>query len=151
VTLVNLYEIETKQDEGDPPGYETPYNRLGPSIGASALGLTVYDLRTGQSVCPYHYEYGREEWLFVLTGRPTLRAPDGEHELEPGDLVLFPEGPDGAHKVTNRGDGVTRVAILSNTDDPSVAVYPDSGKIGFWPPGKVFRLASEVEYFDGEL
>src|SRR6185437_15041508 len=87
VNLVNLYDVETKQDEKDPPGYETPYNRLGPSIGASALGLTVYELRAGQSVCPYHYEYGREEWLFVLTGRPTLRAPDGEHELEAGDLV----------------------------------------------------------------
>jgi uncharacterized cupin superfamily protein len=150
VNLLNLFDVETKQDEGDPPGYETPYNRLGPSIGASALGMTVYDLRADQSVCPYHYEYGREEWLLVLTGRPTLRAPDGEHELEPGDLVLFAEGPEGAHKVTNRGDGVARIAILSNTDDPTVSIYPDSDKIGVWPPGKLFRLASEIDYFDGE-
>jgi uncharacterized cupin superfamily protein len=149
--VVNLYDVETKQDEGDPAGYETPYARLGPSVGASALGLSVYDLRAGQSVCPYHYEYGREEWLIVLAGRPTLRDPDGEHELEPGDLVLFPEGPAGAHKLTNRGDGVVRIAILSNTDDPSVAVYPDSNKIGCWPPGKLFRLTDEVEYFEGEL
>ena len=149
--VVNLYEVATSRDDNDPPGYETPYARIGPLVGASALGLSVYDLAPGQSVCPYHYEHGFEEWLLVLAGRPILRDPDGEHELEPGDLVLFPEGPDGAHKVTNRGDDHVRVAIASNKAEPGVAVYPDSGKIGVWPPGKLFRLADAVDYFEGEV
>lgn len=148
---VNVYEIESKPDEGDPLGYETPYARLGTLIGASALGATVYDLATGQSVCPYHYEYGNEEWLLVLTGRPMLRDPEGEHELAPGDVVLFPEGPEGAHKVTNRGEETSRIAILSTKREPSVSFYPDSGKIGLWPPGKLFRLADEVDYWTGEI
>jgi uncharacterized cupin superfamily protein len=147
---VNLYDAETARDDGDPPGYETPYARIGPLIGASALGLSVYDLATGQSVCPYHYEVGEEEWLLVLTGRPTLRDPDGEHELEPGDLVLFPDGEEGAHKVTNRHEGVARIAMLSTKSSPALAFYPDSGKVGVFPPGKLFRLADEVDYWDGE-
>ena len=28
--IVNLFDAERKQDEGDPPGYEVPYARLGP-------------------------------------------------------------------------------------------------------------------------
>jgi uncharacterized cupin superfamily protein len=148
---VNLFEVETASDEGDPPGYETPYARIGPPLGAVALGATVYDLAPGQSVCPYHYEYGFEEWLVVLTGSPTLRDPDGEHELLPGDVVLFPDGPDGAHKVTNRADGVARVVLLSNKGEPGVVVYPDSGKVGVWPLGKNFRLDDAVDYWDGEL
>jgi hypothetical protein len=28
--------------------------------------------------------------------------------------------------------------------------YPDSGKVGIFPPGKLFRLAEEVDYWDGE-
>jgi uncharacterized cupin superfamily protein len=149
--VLNLYDVETSRDADDPPGYETPYSRIGPLVGASALGLSVYDLAAGQSVCPYHYEHGHEEWLFVLTGGPTLRDPDGEHELAPGDVVLLPEGPEGAHKVTNRGDGVARIAILSNKGEPSVAVYPDSGKVGVWPPGKLFRLDDAIDYWDGEV
>jgi uncharacterized cupin superfamily protein len=148
---VNLYDVETTRDDDARAGYETSSVRLGEAIGASALGATVYDLATGQSVCPYHYEHGHEEWLLVLTGAPTLRDPDGEHELAPGDVVLFPEGPDGAHKVTNRGEGTARIAILSTKGDPSVAVYPDSGKVGVWPPGKLFRLADAVDYWEGEL
>ena len=148
---MNLYEVETKGDDDDPPGYETPYARIGPLIGASALGATVYDLGPGQSVCPYHYEYGFEEWLFVLTGSPTLRDPDGEHELSPGDVVLFPEGPDGAHKVTNRTEEPVRIVIASNKGEPGVAIYPDSGKVGVWPLDKIFRLADAVDYWDGEV
>lgn len=147
---VNLYEIETKPVADRPAGYELSRVRVGDLIGATALGLTVYDLAPGQSAFPYHYELGREEWLLVLTGRPTLRDVDDEYQLEPGDLVVFPEGEDGAHKVTNNGDEVARIAMLSNTDEPSVAFYPDSGKIGLWPAGKLFRLADEVDYFDGE-
>jgi uncharacterized cupin superfamily protein len=147
---VNLFEVETRQDEGDPPGYETPYARVGPLIGASALGASIYVLNEGQSVCPYHYEYGNEEWLLVLAGQPVLRDPDGEHELEPGDVVCFPEGPEGAHKVTNRRPETARIAIVSTKHDPSIAVYPDSDKIGFWPPGKLFRLGDAVDYFEGE-
>jgi uncharacterized cupin superfamily protein len=147
---VNLYEIETEAVAGRPAGYELSLARVGGLIAASALGLSVYDLPPGQSAFPYHYELGREEWLLVLAGRPTLRDPDGEEELAPGDLVVFPEGEDGAHKVTNNTDEPVRIAMISNTDEPSVAFYPDSGKVGLWPAGKLFRLADEVDYFAGE-
>ena len=148
--IVNLFDIEVGRDEGDPPGYDTGYARVGPLIGASALGLSVYELPPGQSICPYHWEAGDEEWLIVLTGRPTLRTPDGERDLGPLDSVCFSEGPDGAHKVTNRSEGTLRVAILSTRREPAIAVYPDSNKVGVWPPGKLFRLGDAVDYWDGE-
>jgi uncharacterized cupin superfamily protein len=150
VSDVNLYDVVTEAVPDRPSGFEISRVRVGELIGASALGLSVYDLPPGQSAFPYHYELGREEWLLVLTGRPTLRDPDGEYQLEPGDLVVFPEGEDGAHKVTNNGDELARIAMISNKEEPSVAFYPDSGKVGVWPAGKLFRLADEVDYFDGE-
>jgi uncharacterized cupin superfamily protein len=146
----NLLELETARDEGDPAGYETPYVRVGPVVGGKARGVTVYVLNEGQSICPYHYEHGNEEWLLVLEGRPTLRHPGGEDELEPGDVVCFPEGPDGAHKTTNRRPEPARVVIFSTQVEPAVAVYPDSNKVGIWPPGKVFRLDDDVGYWEGE-
>jgi uncharacterized cupin superfamily protein len=125
--------------------------RPGPSFGASQTGTSVYELAPGQAICPYHYEYGEEEWLLVLEGRPTLRDPDGEHELAEGDLVCFLEGPEGAHKVTNRSEATVRILMLSTKATTSVAVYPDSGKVGVWPPGKLFRLEDAVDYWVGEI
>jgi uncharacterized cupin superfamily protein len=147
---VNLGDLVAEPEASDPPGYQNRAVRLGPLIGAERLGATIYKLPEGQSTCPYHYEYGREEWLFVLEGNPVLRDPDGEHRLEPGDLVLFPEGPQGAHKLTNTDPGTARIMIMSNIDDPSVGFYPDSAKIGVWPPGLIFHEADAVDYYVGE-
>jgi uncharacterized cupin superfamily protein len=153
--VVNLFDAERKQDEGDPPGYEVAYARLGPLLGASNLGMTVYELREGQSICPYHYEYPEEEWLIVLEGRPTLRIPAGEEQLDPGDTVCFPMGPEGAHKVTNQTADRVLVAMLSTKAKTAVCVYPDSDKVGVWSgDGDVAMLVprtAAVDYFHGEL
>jgi len=154
---INLGELKLEYDDSDPEGYRIGYARFGPSIEAVRLGATVYELPPGQSICPYHYEYPDEEWVLVLAGRPTLRTPEGEAPLEPNDIVCFPEGPDGAHKVTNDTEETVRVMMLSTKLNPSVAVYPDSDKIGVWPvlggggDQILVRRESKVDYYDGEL
>jgi uncharacterized cupin superfamily protein len=148
---VNLFELELGFDEGDPPGYHTAYRRLAPELGGSKVAFNVFELPPGQSVCPYHYECGEEEWIIVLTGRPTLRTPEGERELGPWDCAYCPAGEEGGHKVTNHGAEPARIVIWSNRSNPGTTVYPDSGKVGAWPPGKLFRLADAVDYFDGEV
>jgi uncharacterized cupin superfamily protein len=152
----NVLTLELQHDQDDPPGYAAAYARVGPIVGAERIGATVYELPAGQSNCPYHYEYGDEEWLLVLSGRLTVRTPDGEEEAGPGDVFCFPDGPAGAHKLTNRGDEPVRLVMLSTKSNPAVAVYPDSGKIGVWPePGGgpdqlMVRRESNVGYWEGE-
>jgi uncharacterized cupin superfamily protein len=156
---VNVFSVAAELDPDDPPGYQAPRAKLGPMIGASMLGGSIYELQPGQSVCPYHYEYGNEEWLLVLEGAATLRHPDGEGDREtalaPGDLVCFPQGPQGAHKVGNASDAPVRVLLLSTCIGPSASVYPDSDKIGIWPDNGrdslIVRRESAVDYYDGEL
>jgi uncharacterized cupin superfamily protein len=150
VTEVNLFDVDFQRDEHAVGGYECAAARVGPLLGAEKLGLSVYELRPGQSICPYHYELGQEEWLIVLVGSPTLRTPHGEHELRAWDCAFFPAGEDGAHKVSNRTNEVVRVCIWSNRVAVATSVYPDSGKIGVWPPGKLFRLDAAADYWDGE-
>ena len=123
------------------------------TLGSSAYEMFVYDLEPGRSSSPYHYEYA-EEWLLVVDGTVVLRAPDGEHTLERGDLVRFPAGPDGAHKVMNRGDSPARTLLFSNAQVPAVSVYPDSNKIGVWSGDEannlIFKRDTAVEWAEGE-
>ena len=152
---VNLFSAAVEDADERPDGYAFAFARLGPALGATRLGASVYDLPPGQSSFPYHYEHGCEEWLLVVAGRPSLRHPGGEDELEPGDLVGFPEGPEGAHKVTNRTDETARIMILSTKAFPAVAVYPDSDKIGVFTEDEsddvMVRRESDVDYWDREL
>lgn len=151
MTDVNLFDLDLTRDDDDPPGYGTAYGRVGPLVGGERLGLSVYELSPGQSICPYHWEASDEEWLIVLVGRPTLRTPSGEQELGPWDAVCFPVGEAGAHKVTNRTSETVRVGMLSTKSELGIAFYPDSNKIGAWPPGKLWRLDDAVDYWEGEL
>jgi uncharacterized cupin superfamily protein len=125
----NLYAATPRRDATAPPGYQAGSLRFGPTIGAERIGATLYELEPGNSICPYHYEYGEEEWLIVLEGRPTLRHPGGEDDLERGDVVAFPVGPAGAHKVTNHTDDTVRVMMLSTIERCGLVVYPDSDKV----------------------
>ena len=154
--LANVFTLATEEsDPDDPPPYDGRYARLGEAIGGSKLGGTIYELGPDQAICPYHYEYGNEEWLLVVTGRPTLRTPEGERELEPGDAVCFREGPEGAHAVRNEGEEPLRVLLLSTKQQPDISVYPDSDKIGVWSgnadDSKLFVRADAVPYFRGEV
>ena len=127
--------------------------RFGDRIGAKLIGGSLYELPPEQSICPYHFEYGDEEWLIVLQGRPTLRRPNGTQRLDAGDVVCFPPGPEGAHKVTNRTKETVRVLMVSTKNEPSVAVYPDSDKVGVWSEeGRevMVKRESSVDYWEGE-
>lgn len=122
-------------------------------LGSTASMMFVYDLEPGGSSSPYHYEY-EEEWLLVVDGTLVLRAPDGEHTLQRGDLVRFAAGPEGAHKVMNRSDEPARTLMFSRSRVPAVSVYPDSDKIGVWsgnePDELIFKRATAVPWSEGE-
>ena len=151
---VNIANPEFIYDDADPEGFRSGMARFGPALRAKQMGTSVYELPAGQALCPYHYEYAEEEWLLVLAGKPSVRDPDGVHELEPFDLVEFPTGPEGAHQVRNDGEETARVLMFSTVTYPAATVYPDSDKVAVWTHNKdddgIFRRSSAVEYFDGE-
>ena len=151
---VNLNEAEIVFDGDDPDGFRSGMARVGPGLGAKATGSTLYEIPPGQALCPYHYEYAEEEWLLVVEGNPTVRDPEGEHRLEPFDLVFFPTGPEGAHRVQNDTEEPVRVLMYSDLIHPAATVYPDSDKIAVWTGNReddlIVRRESGVDYFDGE-
>ena len=148
---LNHVELDWRQDE---PGYSWRAAVLGPALGASRIGATLYELPPGQASFPYHYEYGCEEWLLVLTGEVTLRDREGERSLAAGDVVCFPEGPQGAHRVANHGEQPARIVLFSTKGRPAVAVFPDSEKVLLFSGGEgddlIARKADAVGYWDGE-
>ena len=144
-------EMDDLSTEETPDGFRCNAASIGKRLGASRMGMTVYELPPGQAVCPYHFEWTDEEWLFVLDGTPTLRTPEGERTLAPGDAVCFPAGPDGAHLV-RAGDEPARIAISSTKNPVGIAEYPDSDKVGVWADGThyMLRRSGHLDYWDGE-
>ena len=113
-------------------------------LGASIIGATVWEMQAGAKSGPYHFHPGLEEWLYVISGAPTLRDPGGERQLEAGDLVAFPSGPDGAHTVHGPGRVVIFSAGKRGWGEAWLSVYPDSDKIAS-KAGVIFRRADAID------
>ncbi len=157
--VFNLFDavVPPQAQDARPEGFRRERVQIGPLVGASRIGATLYEIPPGQRISPYHYEYNNEEWLVVIEGRPTLRTPSGERQLRPGDLVALPEGPAGAHAAWNGTDERVRVVMLSTKRTPAVAVYPDSDKIAVWrledgdADAIIVKRSASADYWEGEL
>jgi len=151
---VSISDPDFTYDPEDPEGFRSGMFRLGGTVGAKDTGTSVYELPPGQALCPYHYEYGEEEWALVLEGTPSVRTPEGTERLAPFDVVFFPKGPDGAHQLLNESDVTARVLMWSTVVYPTATAYPDSDKVGVWTGEKSEDLmaprSAAVEYFHGE-
>jgi uncharacterized cupin superfamily protein len=150
--VLNIFGDQDWDSESDREGYRHLVTAIGKRLGAVQLGASLYELPPGERTFPYHWETDSEEWLLVVSGRPTLRTPDGEQDLAPGDVVVFLRGPDGAHGLENRSEEPARVVLLSTKGPLDVIHYPDSGKLGVWTLEQGYVAITpeqgEVDYWD---
>ncbi len=154
--MPNVHEPEFEDDRRH-PGFVIRRARLARQAGSERLGMSLFELPPGEAAYPYHFHFSDEELILVLRGRPTLRAPEGSRELEEGERVRFPVGPEGAHQLLNHTGETATFVSISSSGRPDVVIYPDSDKIGVGerlPHGgglrAFFRRSSEVSYWDGE-
>jgi uncharacterized cupin superfamily protein len=145
------------QDREAPAGFRSRRARIGYELGTESIGASIWEVPPGEAAYPYHFHLSDEELVIVLSGRPSLRTPDGIRDLEEGDAVRFPLGAEGAHQLLNRTQEVVRFLSVSSSGRPDIVVYPDSDKIGAaerLPAGggvsAFFRREDAVDYWDGE-
>ena len=134
-------------------GYEYFRRKFIPFGGAKNTLVSVYEIPPGKAAYPYHYHHKNEETFYILSGEGILKTPEGERKVFAGELLFFPTGPAGAHKLTNCSDEENLVYIdFDVVHDVDIAVYPDSDKIGIWCMGinKIYPQSDDVDYYEGE-
>jgi uncharacterized cupin superfamily protein len=138
--------------------YEIRVQLLGLEAGAADLGCMLHEIPPGKQSWPYHFHWGNEEAIYVLSGQGVLRTPQGEVAVGPGDYMAFPVGPAFAHQMQNRSAAPLRFLCFSTMRAPDVAEYPDTpGKMALFfdsPPGRAdgqrrFGFLRDAEYWDG--
>lgn len=153
-------EIKHCKTEDIPPshkheheGYEYFRRKFVSFGGAKNTLVSVYEIPPGKAAYPYHYHHKNEETFYIISGEGLLKTPGGERKVVAGELLFFPTGPDGAHKLTNCSESENLVYIdFDVVHDIDIAVYPDSDKIGVWGQGinQIFPRSADVAYYDGE-
>lgn len=147
----NIEDLPRKHRSGA-EGYEF-YRRDLLAVHEAQSLVRVYEIPPGKSAYPYHYHLKNEETFFILKGEGLLRSAEGARAVKAGDLLFFPAGEKGVHKLTNTSE--TEMLVYLDFDvvhDLDVAVYPDSGKLGIWGKdiNKTYRIGDDVDYYEDE-
>ncbi len=86
-----------------------------------------------------------------MENTPSKHERHGNFE---GDVIVFPQGKEGAHRITNTSESDMLVYLDCDTISAAdVVFYPHSEKIGFiidGQPNTFFESASKVDYYKGE-
>lgn len=129
------------------------YEVASPNEGNQTVAA-FYMLPPGKSNYPFHYHTANEEVFYIISGCGILETFDGKHSLKAGDIVVFPVGEKGAHKITNSSETENLVYLDVDTNNtPDIAYYPHSNKVGIRAAGGIrdnYSLDSKIDYYDNE-
>jgi uncharacterized cupin superfamily protein len=98
---------------------------LGDLFGLTNFGVNLTRLASGAISALRHAHSKQDEFIYILTGRPTLITDAGETPLSPGMCAGFKAGTGNGHQLVNRtNDEVTFLEIGDRTAG-DVGTYPD--------------------------
>ncbi len=122
--------------------------RAAVGLGGHPFDLELQKLGPGECGCPFHSHTTQWEMFYILSGTANVRVNAERLTLRAGDVILHP--PEEAHQITNASATDDLIFLLIADNPPcDIFFYPDTGKWGFRPQGKFFRMTEEP-YWDGE-
>lgn len=99
--------------------------QLGEAFGLSNFGVNLTHLAPGASSALRHAHTKQDEFVYILSGHPSLQTNAGFAQLAPGMCAGFKAGTGDAHRLVNETqDQVTYLEIGDRTAGDE-ASYPD--------------------------
>jgi len=96
---------------------------LGEVFGLVSVGVNLTTLAPGTQSSVLHRHTKSEEFVYILSGTPTLVTEHGEERLEPGMCAGFiPDGP--AHHLINQSETDVVYVEIGDRPDDDAGVYP---------------------------
>lgn len=96
---------------------------LGDYFGINNFGVNLTELLPGGESSIMHCHSKQDEFVYIVSGRPTLVTDRGEMELAPGMCAGFPAAGLAHHLVNRSDERVVYLEIGDRTPDDS-ASYP---------------------------
>ncbi|MEB6606520.1 MULTISPECIES: cupin domain-containing protein [Aeromonas] len=99
--------------------------KLGDHFGLANFGVNLTTLAPGAISALKHHHGRQDEFVYVLSGTPTLRHGEEEYQMSPGECIGFKGGSGLAHQLLNHGE-VDAVYLEVGDRLPGDTVeYPD--------------------------
>jgi len=99
--------------------------KLGDFFGLTNFGVNLTTLAPGSISALKHHHTKQDEFVYIISGSPTLMYGENEYLMSPGDCIGFKANGGIAHQLVNKSSvDVTYIEVGDRTPSDSVE-YPD--------------------------
>jgi len=153
-------KIVIKNIENIEPKYKNDYNyefkkyEVTKRKDFSQAYICFYEIMPGKAAYPKHYHSYNTECFYIINGSGIVETKNSKIKVKSGDIIVFPCGESGTHKLINTSNTEKLLYIdFDTTNSPDIIHYVDTNKIGIIEhniSSKFFRNTDNVDYYDGE-
>ena len=109
---------------------------LGDLFGLKNFGVNMTTIRPGGMSALRHAHATQDEFIYVISGNPTLVTDEGETQLAPGMCAGFPAAGI-AHQLVNRTDDTVTYLEIGDRTPGDEGIYPqDDLRAALGPDGR---------------
>lgn len=99
-------------------------HRLGDHFRLTNFGINLTELAPGSVSALLHHHTRQDEFIYVVSGTPTLVLDDSEYLLQPGDCCGFKAGTGVGHQLANRSTGPVLYLEIGDRTAGDCPEYP---------------------------
>jgi len=99
-------------------------HRLGDHFGLTNFGINLTELEPGAVSALFHHHTKQDEFVYVVSGSPTLVLGDTEFVLKAGDCCGFKAGTGVGHQLVNRSQEKVLYLEVGDRAAGDYAEYP---------------------------
>jgi uncharacterized cupin superfamily protein len=99
--------------------------RLGDAFGLANFGVNLTTLAPGRMSALRHHHTRQDEFIYIVSGHPTLHTDEGMQQLAPGMCAGFKAGSGNGHRLLNETDAEVTYLEIGDRSEGDEAMYPD--------------------------
>ncbi len=127
---VHVDTLEVTKGSGYPAPFDEPCKerarrRLGDVFGLTDFGVNIVELAPGAWSSQRHWHSHEDEFVYVLSGTPTLITDAGETQLSPGVCAGFKAGEANGHQIVNNSSEPVTYLEMGSRNENDDGHYPD--------------------------
>lgn len=100
-------------------------HRLGDHFGLTNFGINLTELAPGSVSALFHHHTKQDEFIYIVSGTPTLALGDKEYLLRAGDCCGFKAGTSVGHQLINRSQSTVLYLEIGDRTVGDYAEYPN--------------------------
>jgi len=99
--------------------------KLGDYFGLVNFGVNLTKLNPGAMSALKHYHLKQDEFIYIISGTPTLVLGSQEYVMHPGECFGFRKGQEIGHQLINKSPELVTYLEIGDRTGGDQAGYPD--------------------------